>query len=132
MCKQVFTALILLLLVKSSLLKAQSNSVKQSNNKQSVLKDWLLSNHSYQAKVLPSADAKEIVLENGLVKRVFRNQGTIACISFQNLINGQEIIRAISPEAIVMVNGQSLPIGGWIRTKRKSLSKTRMVYQDAS
>lgn len=121
--KQVFTALILLLLVRSSLLKAQSNSVKQSNNKQLAVKDWLLSNQSFHAKVLPSADAKEIVLENGLVKRVFRNQGTIACISYQNLINGQEIIRAISPEAIVMVNGQSLPIGGWLGQKEKAYLK---------
>ena len=121
--KQVFTALILLLLVRSSLLKAQSNSVKQSNNKQLAVKDWLLSNQSFHAKVLPSADSKEIVLENGLVKRVFRNQGTIACISYQNLINGQEIIRAISPEAIVMVNGQSLPIGGWLGQKEKAYLK---------
>ena len=121
--KQVFTALILLLLVRSSLLKAQSNSVKQSNNKQLAVKDWLLSNQSFHAKVLPSADAKEIVLENGLVQRVFRNQGTIACISYQNLINGQEIIRAISPEAIVMVNGQSLPIGGWLGQKEKAYLK---------
>jgi len=123
MYKQVFTAFILMLLVRSSLLEAQTVSVKKSNNNQSPVKDWLLSNHSYQAKVLPSADAKEIVLENGLVKRVFRNQGTIACISYQNLINGQEIIRAISPEAIIMVNGQSLPVGGWIGQKEKAYLK---------
>ena len=123
MYKQVFTAFILMLLVTSSLLEAQTVSVKKSNNNQSPVKDWLLSNHSYQAKVLPSADAKEIVLENGLVKRVFRNQGTIACISYQNLINGQEIIRAISPEAIIMVNGQSLPVGGWIGQKEKAYLK---------
>ncbi len=123
MCKQVFTALILLVLVKSTLLEAQSNSVNKSGSKQTPVKDWLLSNQSYKAKVLPSADAKEIVLENGLVKRIFRNQGTIACISFQNLINGQEIIRAISPEATIVVNGQSLPIGGWIGQKEKAYLK---------
>jgi hypothetical protein len=123
MYKQVFTAFILMLLVRSSLLEAQTVSVKKSNNNQSPVKDWLLSNQSYKTKVLPSADAKEIVLENGLVRRVFRNQGTIACISYQNLINGQEIIRAISPEAIVMVNGQSLPIGGWIGQKEKAYLK---------
>ena len=75
---------------------------------------------------------QEIVLENGLVKRVFRNQGTIACISFQNLINGQEIIRAISPEAIIMVNGQSLPIGGWIGQKEKAYLKQEWFSKDAS
>jgi hypothetical protein len=123
MYKQVFTAFILMLLVRSSLLEAQTGSVKKSNNNQSPVKDWLLYNQNYQAKVLPSADAKEIILENGLVKRVFRNQGTIACISFQNLINGQEIIRAISPEATIMANGQSLPIGGWIGQKEKAYLK---------
>lgn len=123
MYKQVFTALILMLLATSSLLEAQTDKVKQSNIKQSTVKDWLLSNQNYQAKVYPSADAKEIVLENGLVKRIFRNQGTIACISYQNLINGQEIIRAISPEATIVVNGQSLPIGGWIGQKEKAYLK---------
>ncbi|OYU54525.1 MAG: alpha-galactosidase [Chitinophagaceae bacterium BSSC1] len=123
MCKQVITCLIWMLLVKSALLEAQPLSVKTSINKQRPVTDWLLSNQSYQAKVYPSADAKEIVLENGLVKRIFRNQGTIACISFQNLINGQEIIRAISPEATIMVNGQSLPIGGWIGQKEKAYLK---------
>ena len=57
MYKQVFTAFILMLLVRSSLLEAQTVSVKKSNNNQSPVKDWLLSNQSYQAKVLPSADA---------------------------------------------------------------------------
>lgn len=117
---QFFTALICVLLLTSTLLEAQPYSENKSDNKQPIVKDWLLSNQSYKAKVLTSANDKEIVLDNGLVKRVFRNQGTIACISFQNQINGQEIIRAISPEASLVVNGASVNIGGWIGQKEKA------------
>ncbi|OYY15730.1 MAG: alpha-galactosidase, partial [Sphingobacteriia bacterium 35-40-8] len=46
-----------------------------------------------------------------------------ACVSFQNLINGQEQIRAISPEATVLINGQNYPVGGWKGQKEKAYLK---------
>ena len=102
---------------------SQSISSNKAAKNQHSNKDWLLDNQEYKARVDLSKDGKEIVLQNGLLKRVFRNQGTIACISYQNLVNGQELIRAISPEASLTINGESFNIGGWIGQKEKAYLK---------
>lgn len=108
---------------------SQSISSNKAAKKQNSAKDWLLDNLKYKAKVDSSKDGKEIVLQNGLLKRVFRNQGTIACISYQNLVNGQELIRAISPETKITVNNQIVTVGGWTGQKEKAYLKQEWFTQ---
>lgn len=122
MQKNVLSFLIGCLFIAPTLF-AQPLPIYQTGLDQKSSQDWLLNPQGFKAMVYQSQDGKEIILYNGLLKRVFRNQGTIACISFQNLINGQELIRAISPEAKLSINNQDLTVGGWTGQKEKAYLK---------
>lgn len=74
--------------------------------------DWLVRAPKQQAGVYATADRKEIVLYNGLLKRSFRITPNVACIDYRNLSNGQQLLRAIQPEAYVHINGKSFAVGG--------------------
>jgi hypothetical protein len=51
-------------------------------------------------------------MSNGLVKRVFRLKPDLACIEYKNLTNGQQLLRAVKPEARVVLNGVAYNVGG--------------------
>lgn len=123
MQQKLFLFLLLFSLGIGKQIFSQSIPSKKAATGLKMNKDWLLDNQEYQSRVDQSKDGREIILQNGLLKRVFRNQGTIACVSFKNLINGQEIIRAISPEASLTINGESFNIGGWIGQKERAYLK---------
>lgn len=74
--------------------------------------DWLLNNVRISAGVYKSGEGKELVLTNGLVSRSFRIGRYTACISFLNLMTGQQMLRAIEPEAEVTIDGVKYPVGG--------------------
>ena len=90
------------------------SSTAQNNTKQFTTPpaDWLVSNESHPATIERSKNGKDITLSNGLVKRTFRLTPNIACIDFINLSSGQQMLRAISPEASIVINGVSYNIGG--------------------
>lgn len=74
--------------------------------------DWLIKPVAEKAGIYQSQDGKDIVLYSGLVKRTFRIAPDLACIGFKNLSNGQELLRAVKPEARLTLNGKSYNIGG--------------------
>src|SRR5262245_12860483 len=74
--------------------------------------DWLLVPDSHPAEIYRSADGKDLVLYNGLVKRSFRVTPGVACTDYRNLINGQQLLRAVSPEARLVIDGQTYLVGG--------------------
>ncbi|WP_185153924.1 alpha-galactosidase [Dysgonomonas sp. ZJ279] len=74
--------------------------------------DWLLNNKSAKAEIYQSHNGKDIILYNGLVKRSFRIAPDVACIDYKNLINGQQLLRAVKPEAMVNINGKDYYVGG--------------------
>lgn len=74
--------------------------------------DWLVNPVTAKAEIYKTNDGKDIVLYNGLVKRVFRLAPNMACIDYQNLSNGQQLLRAIKPEARITINGKEYNIGG--------------------
>ena len=82
--------------------------IKSMENKQ----DWLISKSNAQAEIYRSIDKKDIILFNGLLKRVFRLQPNLACTDFTNLSNGQQLIRAVKPEARLTIDGETYNIGG--------------------
>ncbi len=96
--------------------------------------DWLIKSFDGRANVYITQDKKNLVLHNGLVKRVFRIQPNVACIDFTNLTTGQQLLRAIAPEARVTINSRTYHVGGlkgqkekaYKRTKRKSVSIATM------
>ena len=78
----------------------------------SVTTDWLVQTPSTKASVYRSATGKDIILSNGLVRRTFRITPNIACIDFKNLTSGQQLLRAVKPEARLVINNKRYDIGG--------------------
>lgn len=74
--------------------------------------DWLIHPPTQQASVRKSSDGKELVLYNALLERRFRLQPDLACVSFRNLTSGQELIRAVKPEAMLRINNTDYRAGG--------------------
>lgn len=82
---------------------------KESNNS-SLSPDWLV--NPVQRKAGVYADGKNIVLSNGLVKRTFRIQPNMACIDYSNMSSGQQLLRAVKPEAKLTIDGKEYHVGG--------------------
>ena len=76
--------------------------------------DYLIDPTPYVARVCRSEEGHEIVLENGLVRRVWRVTPNGACVSFQNLMSDQEMLRSVRPEARLRVDGELYDVGGLI------------------
>jgi len=74
--------------------------------------DWLVHAEGHPAAVFKSADQKDIILSNGLLKRVFRLSPNVACTDLRNLTTGEQLLRSIKPEAQVSINGKKYNIGG--------------------
>ena len=74
--------------------------------------DWLLGNRNAITRVFKSANGKDLVISNGLISRQFRTQPYMACFGFSNLISGKEMLRAIEPEAEIVINGRTYAVGG--------------------
>jgi hypothetical protein len=77
-----------------------------------VASDWLIQAGPAKAHIDQSPGSSDIVMSNGLVKRVFRLKPDLACIEYKNLTNGQQLLRAVKPEARVVLNGVAYNVGG--------------------
>ncbi|NCB09497.1 MAG: alpha-galactosidase, partial [Bacteroidia bacterium] len=80
------------------------------DNKQKT--DWLIDNSQYVANIDVSGDGKDIVLCNGLVERIFRIEPNVACTGYKNLVSGQQLLRAVKPEAELVIDGKKYNVGG--------------------
>jgi hypothetical protein len=96
------------LLSTISILQAQP--VKKTATKQQSVSDWLVTPIKQNATII--TEGKNIILDNGLVKRVFRITPNVACIDYTNLANGQQLLRAVKPEAKIVIDGKEYAIGG--------------------
>lgn len=74
--------------------------------------DWLIDPSQVKAEVYQSNDAKEIVLSNGLVARVFRITPNLSTIDYVNQMLGESMIRTPSTEGELTIDGNPYPIGG--------------------
>jgi hypothetical protein len=74
--------------------------------------DWLVRPVKEVANIYFSEDRKDIILYNGLVRRTFRLNPNVACIDYENLSNGQQLLRAVKPEAKITINGKEYNVGG--------------------
>ena len=74
--------------------------------------DWLVDGAPFVAKVTPSADGREVELNNGLVRRVLRLKPDAATVGFDNLMTGESLLRSVRPEARVELDGTPYNVGG--------------------
>lgn len=94
-----------------TLLVASSLSAQLSGNYQ-LEKDWLVDPSPYVAQVREDPAKGELILENGLARRVIRLAPNAATVSLKNLVSGEELLRAVSPEARVTLDGTAFAVGG--------------------
>jgi hypothetical protein len=74
--------------------------------------DWLLGRVDARAGAFRTADGRDIVLSNGLLRRVFRVSPNLACTDLTNLTTGQQLLRTVSPEARLSIDGRMFQVGG--------------------
>jgi hypothetical protein len=89
--------------------------------------DWIISKTKVPAEVYRSADNKDIILDNGLLKRTFRLQPNLACTDFSNLSSSEQLVRAVSAEAKLTIDGKDYNIGGLYGQKEKAYLKTEWI-----
>ena len=94
------------------LLHFSINSCNTADYTKKMKSDWLIGNTLYKAKISISDNLKDITICNGLVERVFRIEPNVACTGYKNLVNGQQLLRAVKPEAELVINGKKYNIGG--------------------
>lgn len=75
-------------------------------------KDWLVTPVLQKAGVYQANGGKDLVLANGLIVRRFRISPNLATVDYQNLTTGEQLVRSVRPEAVLMIDGQKYQVGG--------------------
>lgn len=107
-----FTMLCSVLVITASAQNISTLPVWDDKLEKSITADWLVYPPAVTATIYRSAQGKDIILYNGLVKRIFRVTPNVACTDFKNLSNGQQLLRAVKPEARIVINDELYNIGG--------------------
>lgn len=94
-----------MLFVTTTLLHAQNQETR-------FAKDWLVTVPTQKAAVI--INGNDITLNNGLVKRAFVIAPNVACVDYSNLTNGQQLLRAVKPEAKITIDDKEYNVGGLI------------------
>jgi len=75
-----------------------------------IAQDWMIDGSTF--KTIVKKEKNRLVLENGLLRRVFLLGDGLATVALDNLMTGQSELRAIRPEASVRIAGKDYFIGG--------------------
>ena len=73
--------------------------------------DWLISKPIAQAALYKTAN-NGLVLSNGLISRTFTITPNGASVGLDLLTNNTSFFRAVKPEAILVINGDTISVGG--------------------
>jgi hypothetical protein len=103
---------LLFFLLFASFLKAQNMPDLPMWKDAGTPPDWLIKPINAAASIYRSKDGKEVILDNGLLKRSFRITPAVVCMGFRNLSNGQELLRSVEPEARLTIDGKVYAVGG--------------------
>ncbi len=76
--------------------------------------DWLVTTRPFPARAGVRADGRELVLENGLVRRVWRLEPNLACVALDDLRRDTSLLRAVRPEAQLVLDGVTWDVGGLV------------------
>jgi len=92
--------------------QAQSLPLWENDAKNTQAPDWLIKPAAEKAEIYQSPDGREVILYNGLLERKFRITPNVACYDYTNTSNGQQLLRAVKPEARLNINGKDYNVGG--------------------
>jgi hypothetical protein len=113
MIKKIFFTCILFSFFQHSLIAQQPGlPVWNASMDRETTTDWLISPVPQKAGVWKSKDGKDLVLYNGLVKRVFRTTPNVVCYDYKNMSTGQQLLRSVKAEARIIINGKAYNAGG--------------------
>lgn len=76
--------------------------------------DYLIDSTSFKAEVGQSPSGRKLVMSNGLIRRSWRLAPNGACVAYDNLMNGQSMLRSVRPEARVTIDGVAYDVGGLV------------------
>ncbi len=79
----------------------------------SMQADWLIQPIARKADVYRTED-NQLALSNGLITRTFSLTPGGATVGLDNLVTGEALLRSVSPEAILWINGHEIKVGGLI------------------
>jgi hypothetical protein len=74
--------------------------------------DWLVAPVHAAAGIYRGGRPHEIVMTNGLVRRIWRLSPNAATVALDNLVSGESLLRSVRPEALVELDGATYPVGG--------------------
>ncbi|MFT3945434.1 MAG: alpha-galactosidase [Agriterribacter sp.] len=112
---------IVFIFIAAGNLKAQQHlPVWVSSTEKKIAADWLITPVNQKAGAWVTADKKDIVLYNGLVKRVFRLSPNVVCYDYKNMVNGQQLLRSVKAEARITLDGKDYNIGGLYGQKEQA------------
>ncbi|QQD16156.1 NPCBM/NEW2 domain-containing protein [Sphingobacterium sp. UDSM-2020] len=74
--------------------------------------DWLITPQKSKAGIYTSADGKNIIIANAMVSRTFRIFPNLATVDITNRMLGESLIRAVSSEGTIQIDGKKWNIGG--------------------
>ncbi|WP_232074343.1 alpha-galactosidase [Spirosoma aureum] len=74
--------------------------------------DWLITPVAQKAAIYQANGGKDLVMSNGLITRRFRISPNLATVDFQNLTTGEQFVRSIRPEAMLVLDGKTYRVGG--------------------
>lgn len=81
--------------------------------------DWLLEPEKSQSFIETSDDGSRLTIGNGMVARTFKLDPSLSTISYSNRMTGEEMVRAVSPEAFITIDGVEYSIGGLAGQKER-------------
>lgn len=97
-----FIISLLLFFYSTTFCFAQNNDPSQN--------DWLVNPIQQKANII--VNHQQIILDNGLLKRTFVVSPNVACVSYTNSTNGQQLLRSIEPEAKLILDNKTYLVGG--------------------
>lgn len=74
--------------------------------------DWLIDPSPYHATATPSADHRELTLDNGLLRVRLRLQPALALVGLEQLTAHQQLLRAAAPLGAFTIDGKATNLGG--------------------
>lgn len=89
----------------------QSSLTSQPTWPSSAEKDGLLDPSPFKAGLFKGNSLSTISLSNGLVHRTFLLVPNLGTIALDNLMNGENLLRGMKPEASVTLNGKTYKVG---------------------
>lgn len=91
--------------------KAQPQLPRYEPEKIRSSADWLVQLPQQEAALYQDS-RNHLVLSNGLITRTFSTSPNGATIGLDNLMTGEAILRSVRPEAELVIDGDTLAIGG--------------------